>query len=406
MKILRIGTEVNRSSIGRTMEQLGILVQREGWESIIAYGRAANESSSKIIKIGDNLSVYNHVLQTRLFDRHGLASYYATKSFLKKLDNIRPDLVHLHDIHGYYININLLFQYLSKKNIPVVWTFHDCWAYTGHCAYYTEAGCEKWLTHCESCPLKKSYPSSILIDRSYKNFENKRKLFTSLKNLTIVSVSDWLKSEIEKSFMNNYPITTIHNGIDVNQFRPCGDTSDVAAKYSIPDDKIILLACATAWSENKGFSDYIALSRIIKKNYVIVLVGLPQKMIKQLPSNVIGIPRTDSVDELAKLYSLASIVLNLSKEETFGKTTVEGLACGTPGIVYDVTASPELIDVETGFVIQKGDLQNVCEAVYELESRDIADLQIKCRNRALTLFNQETNYKKYIDLYKSILMSH
>lgn len=406
MKILRIGTEVNRSSIGRTMEQLGILVQREGWESIIAYGRAANDSSSKIIRIGDNISVYNHVLQTRLLDRHGFASIYATKSFLKKLDKIKPDLVHLHDIHGYYINIELLFQYLSKQNIPIVWTFHDCWAYTGHCAYYAEAGCDKWITHCESCPLKKSYPCSLLIDRSYKNFEIKRKLFTSLKKLTIVSVSDWLKSEIEKSFMSNYPIVTIPNGIDVIKFRPRSDTRDVVAKYSIPDDKIILLACATAWSDNKGFSDYIALSKLIKKNYVIVLVGLPQKIIKQLPSNVIGIPRTDSVDELAKLYSLASVVLNLSKQETFGKTTVEGLACGTPSIVYNVTASPELIDVNTGFIIQKGDLQNVCEAVYDLEIRDIEYLQNKCRNRALALFNQETNYKNYIDLYKSILASH
>lgn len=404
MKILRIGPVVNRGSTSRTMEQLGVLVQREGWESIIAYGRIANNSSSKIIKIGNKMSLYNHVLQTRLFDKHGFASNSATKLFLGEIDKIKPDLVHLHNIHGYYINVELLFNYLLKHKLPVVWTFHDCWPYTGHCTHYTEVGCDKWQTHCESCPLKTSYPQSLFIDRSYKNFDIKKKLFTSLDDLTIVAVSDWLKSEIDKSFMNKYPLLTIYNGVDIDDFKPLKDYSDIKNKYSIPTDKHVLLACATAWSESKGFSDYLKLSRKINKNYTIVLVGLPQKLIKKLPSNMIGIPRTHSIEELAKLYSLSSIVLNLSKQESFGKTTVEGLACGTPGIVYDATASPELIDSETGIVVQKGDLNQVCDAIYEIETWNRNILESKCRERANTYFNKDMNFIKYIDLYKSILL--
>lgn len=403
MNILRIGPSVNRGSTSRIMEQLGELVQKEGWRSIIGYGRVANKSTSTTIKIGNKISLYNHVLQTRLFDKHGYGSYHATKIFLNKVDEVKPDLVHLHNIHGYYINIQLLFNYLLKHNLPVVWTFHDCWPYTGHCTHYADAKCNKWKTHCESCPLKTSYPKSIFLDRSFKNYDFKKSIFTSLENLTIVAVSDWLKSDIEKSFMNKYPILRIYNGVDIDYFKPYEDYEYVKLKYSIPKDKNVLLACATSWSNNKGFLDYIKLSKMLNKDYVIVLVGLPSKLIKKLPNNIIGIPITYDIEELAKLYSLSSIVLNLSKQESFGKTTVEGLACGTPGIVYDVTASPELIDSETGIVVQKDDISQVCEAIYEIERWNKSNLQIKCRDRAKSFFDKNINFMKYIDLYKSLL---
>lgn len=402
-RLLQINSVVNSGSTGRIAEEIGQTAINYGWQSYIAYGRNPKESKSELIRIGSNLDVKLHGIKTRLFDKHGLGSKKATKRLIKEIQNINPDIIHLHNIHGYYINIKILFDFLKEYNKPVVWTFHDCWPYTGHCTHYADAKCNKWKTHCESCPLKTSYPKSIFLDRSFKNYDFKKSIFTSLENLTIVAVSDWLKSDIEKSFMNKYPILRIYNGVDIDYFKPYEDYEYVKLKYSIPKDKNVLLACATSWSNNKGFLDYIKLSKMLNKDYVIVLVGLPSKLIKKLPNNIIGIPITYDIEELAKLYSLSSIVLNLSKQESFGKTTVEGLACGTPGIVYDVTASPELIDSETGIVVQKDDISQVCEAIYEIERWNKSNLQIKCRDRAKSFFDKNINFMKYIDLYKSLL---
>lgn len=400
--ILRITTEINRSSIGRTSEQLGKLVLSNDWNSYIAYGRTGGNSESQTIKIGNKFDLYSHVLLTRLFDFHGRGSINATKTFVDKISLLKPDIIHLHDIHGYYLNYKILFDFLNKYNKPVVWTQHDCWAYTGHCAHYSEVECDKWKKECFKCPQKMAYPKSLCADRSRENFIDKKNSFTSINQMTIVAVSEWMKDQIRDSFLNKYPIVRIYNGIDTRLFRPYEDVSDIKRKYSLGDSPI-LMGVATSWSENKGLGDYLKLRSILDYDYTIVLVGLPKNEIASLPRGIIGIERTDNVEELAKLYSSASIILNLSKEESFGKTTVEGLSCGVPGIVYNATASPELLDISTGRIVEKGNIESIVNAILELSELNKKITLANCRHRALELFNMEKNYNDYINLYKSLL---
>ena len=400
--VLRITTEINRGSIGRTTEQLGKLVISNNWKSYIAYGRTGGKSDSEVIKIGNKLDVYSHVFLTRAFDLHGRGSIRATKSFISKINSLKPDIIHLHSIHGYYVNYEILFDFLVKYDRPVVWTQHDCWAYTGHCAHYTEIGCDKWKNVCYHCPQKLSYPKSLFRDHSRRNFIDKKKSFTSVNNMTIVAVSEWMKAQIKESFLNKYPIIKIYNGVDTKIFFPHKNVEYIRQKYSIGDGQI-LMGMATTWTERKGLSDYYKLRSMLDNSYVIVLVGLPQSMISALPKGIIGIERTDNVEELAELYSIASIILNLSREESFGKTTVEGLSCGTPGIVYDTTASPELVDDSTGRVVRKGDIELVVKSIFELSALDKEEMLLNCRNRAMNLFDIEKNFNEYIDLYKLLI---
>ena len=274
-KLLQINSVVNSGSTGRIAEEIGQTAIAAGWESYIAYGRNNRPSQSKLIKIGSDLDIKMHGLQTRLFDRHGLGSKSATQELVEKIEKIKPDIIHLHNIHGYYINIEILFKYLQNTNIPVVWTFHDCWPITGHCSYFSFVGCDKWKTQCFSCPQKTDYPASWFIDRSEKNFNLKKKLFTSLPNVTLVPVSKWLYGILEESFLQNYPLKVIHNGINTEVFRP--STGDAFRAKHHFDNKFILLGVASVWSPRKGLKDFIALSKVLNNDFQIVLVGLTRK---------------------------------------------------------------------------------------------------------------------------------
>lgn len=403
MKVLRITTEINRSSIGRTTEQLGKLVIAEGWESYIAWGRADGESASQKIRVGNKISVWFHGILTRLFDLHGYGSYFATKRLVSQIRKIKPNIIHLHDIHGYYINLKVLFNYLKESGIPVVWSHHDCWAFTGHCAFYSTVNCNKWQTECHDCPLSKDYPGSLFVDNSRKNYRLKKELFTSLDKLYNVGVSEWISKELKKSFLKKYPILTICNGIDTDVFRPRQEyEKEVREKYGLGNGRI-LIGVATAWGERKGLSDYYKLRERLGDEYVIVLVGAPESIQQSLPKGMIGIQRTDSIDELCKLYSASSIVLNLASAESFGKTTPEGLACGVPSIVYNCTASPDLVDEGTGIVVEKSDIPALVDAVNTIMSWDKNDTIQKCRERACELYSIKKNWPMYIELYKQIL---
>lgn len=399
--LLQINSVVNSGSTGRIAEEIGQTAIATGWESYIAYGRNDRPSKSELIKIGNDQDIILHGLQTRLFDRHGLGSKSATQDLVEKIEKIKPDIIHLHNIHGYYINIEILFKYLQNIGIPVVWTFHDCWPMTGHCSYFTFVGCEKWKTQCFSCPQKTDYPASWLIDRSEKNFNLKKKLFTSLPNVTLVPVSNWLSGILEESFLQNYPLKVIHNGINTEVFRP--STGTVFRKKHCFENKFILLGVASVWSPRKGLKDFIALSKLLNNDYQIVLVGLTRKQMEQLPDSILGIERTESVEELAEIYSAVDIVLNLSYEETFGLTTVEGFACGTPGIVYNATASPELIDETTGFVVEPGDIEGLMKAINQIKEKGKQYYTVACVDRAHRLYRKEDRYREYIELYEQLI---
>jgi putative colanic acid biosynthesis glycosyltransferase len=400
-KLLQINSVVNSGSTGRIAEEIGQTAIAAGWKSFIAYGRNDRPSQSELIKIGNDWDIKMHGFQTRMFDRHGLASKSATKELIGKIKVISPDIIHLHNIHGYYLNIEILFKYLRNTNIAVVWTLHDCWPITGHCSYFTFVGCEKWKTKCYECPQKTSYPASWFVDRSEENFHLKKELFTSLTNLTLVPVSNWLSGILKESFLNGFPIKLIHNGINTDVFMP--STSRAFRSKHDLENKFILLGVASVWSPRKGLKDFFELSKHLNSDYQIVLVGLSRKQIEQLPDNILGIERTESVEELAIMYSEADIVLNLSYEETFGLTTVEGFACGTPGIVYNATASPELIDQSTGLVVEPGDINGLIDAIIQIEQNGKQSYSEACVNRAHRLYKKEDRYKEYIDLYEQLI---
>jgi putative colanic acid biosynthesis glycosyltransferase len=400
-KLLQINSVVNSGSTGRIAEEIAHTAIASGWESYIAFGRNERYSESNLIRIGNDLGIKMHGLQTRLFDRHGLGSVKSTKLFIQQVDKIKPDIIHLHNIHGYYINIEILFNYLSKVDVPVVWTLHDCWSITGHCTHFSYVGCEKWRTKCYSCPQKNEYPASLFIDRSEKNYILKNELFNSLSNLTLVPVSQWLSDILKDSFLQKYPSSVINNGINTSVFKPSGN-NEFRERYGL-QNKFILLGVASIWSQRKGLEDFIELSKTLGADYQIILVGLTRKQKDQLPVEILGIERTESVEELAELYASSDVYINTTYEDTFPTTNLESLACGTPVITYNTGGSPESIDESTGIVVEQGNISKLVEAIRVIKDNGKQYYSDACVNRVNRLFKKEDRYKEYIDLYESLI---
>nr|WP_302215937.1 glycosyltransferase [uncultured Prevotella sp.] len=373
-----------------------------GWESHVAYGRWANPSSSQLYHIGSMMDERIHGVGSRLFDNHGLMSKRATIQLLNYVEQLNPDIIHLHNIHGYYLNYPELFSFFSQANKPVVWTLHDCWPYTGHCAHYMYVHCDRWKTHCEFCPQKRSYPASLLLDCSYRNYDMKKQAFLSVPNLTLVPVSKWLEGDLRQSFLKDCRIQQIYNGIDINVFKPQTDTKAIMEKYNIPSGKRVLLGVASNWWR-KGFEDFLQLRSLLDDKYVIVLVGLDEKRMKSLPKGVIGIRRTENVTDLCGLYSLADAFLNLTLEDNMPTTNLEALACGTPVITYRTGGSPEAIDELTGNVVMQGNLEAVCKLVESVCNRGETVYASACRQRVLDKFCSSKQFEKYYDLYCQLL---
>lgn len=400
-KVLQINSVCNIGSTGRIAEDLGNVAIETGWESCIAYGRKGKDSKSKTIKIGSALDVYIHYLYTRLSDRHGFASRRATKQFIKEIINFSPDIIHLHNIHGYYLNIEILFNFLKEYQKPIVWTLHDCWAYTGHCAYYDSVNCTKWETGCYNCPITLSYPKSY-IDNSKFNFKKKKELFSSIRDLTIVTPSKWLAEESKKSFLSPNDIIVINNGIDLNSFNIV-PTQYIYEKYKINKDKFTILGVANIWDKRKGLEDFVKLSSMVEDNIQIILLGLNNKQLKELPNNVLGFKRTANIEELAMFYSFADVFVNLTYEDNFPTTNLEALACGTPVITYNTGGSPEAVDTNTGIIVDKGDIQNIYNSISKLIDNTYSYESNMCRKRALKYYNKDDRFKEYINLYESLL---
>ena len=400
MRILQINTTVNFGSTGRIAEDIGKVLIANGHESYIAYGRGNQTSESKLIKIGTQKDIILHGLKTALVDRHGFGSKEATQKLIAQIEKIKPDAVGLHNIHGYYLNIEVLFNYLGTKNIPIVWTLHDCWAFTGHCTYFDSVGCEKWKIQCEKCPKKSYYPTSYLLDNSKKNYLEKKELFNKVANGMVITPSKWLKNLAEESFLK-YSVTNIYNGIDLQVFKPQLDLKLIKEKYQISIDKIIL-GVASIWDERKGLNDFIALQKIVS-NSQILLVGLSEKQIKQLPTGIIGIKRTDNIEELAALYALAEVFVNPTYQDNFPTTNLEALACGTPVITYNTGGSPEAIDELTGKIVPKGNIHALAEAIEEVLNNGKSFYTKACRLRAENRFNKEDRYMDYLVIFEKIV---
>lgn len=394
--LFQINSDANWGSTGKIAEMIGQVALSNGWQIYIAYGRDYNPSQLQVIKVGNKLSVYLHYFLYRFFDLEGLGSIIPTLRLIKKIKRIKPDIIHLHNIHGHYLNYPILFKFLKKINVPVVWTLHDCWTMAGHCYLYGCIECERWKTACHHCPKSEKWS----LDNSRFNYGLKKKCFQSLENVHIITVSDWLRSLVKDSFLSKYPVTTIYNGIDLNVFKPSFNSYIHKKRL---DHKKILLAVASVWSDYKGLSDYIKLSEQLSDEYQIVLVGLSESQINQLPSKIKGIKRTQSQVELVELYSAASVVLSLSYGESMGLTPIEGMACGTPAIVYSNTAQPELVTPETGCVVETGDIEGVKNKIISICAKGKDSYKEACQKRAREVFCSSDSYGMYFSLYNSLL---
>ncbi|MBQ7593870.1 MAG: glycosyltransferase [Synergistaceae bacterium] len=359
MRVLFINEVCGTGSTGKITCELAEDYEREGHEVKIAYGRSSfvpEKYRRFAVQIGSKFDVYAHALLTRLTDRHGFYSKHATRKFLRWANSYNPSFLWLHNIHGYYINIELLFDWIkSRDNLKVFWTLHDCWSFTGHCAFFTMAKCEKWRVHCENCPQKNSYPKSFH-DGSYENYEAKRRIFTGVHDMRIITPSQWLAELVKQSFLKEYPVEVRNNKIDTNIFKP--SPSDFREKYNLTG-KFIVLGVASVWDKRKGLEDFVKLSKMLDpEKFAIFLVGLKPEQIKTLPKNILAISRTNNQRELAEIYTAADVFFNPTYEDNYPTVNLEAEACGTPVLSYDTGGSPETLHDVNSRVIKTGDIDS------------------------------------------------
>lgn len=362
MKILHINSVCGVTGTGRIVADLYEAAVSQGHECKIAYGEHKYRNATgemQVLEIGTLRDCQMHALLTRLWDMQGFGSRKATRRFLEKVDAYRPDVIHLHNLHGYYINIELLFQYLKQRKAKVIWTLHDCWPFTGHCVYFQNVGCEKWKQGCHHCPQVKEYPASMHVDRSEKNYWKKKELFTGVDDMTILVPSRWMESRVRQSFLRDYEIKVVYNGIDLETYKP--EPSVFREAYGL-EKQFIVLGVANVWTERKGLKDFLALAELLGEEYSVVLVGLNAEQIARLPKGILGLPRTDSASDLAKIYTAADVFVNPGREETFGLNVAEAMACGTWPIVYSDTSCAEVVEQGIGQAVI-GDVEKLADAI-------------------------------------------
>lgn len=388
-KLLQINICNAMLSTGKVAEDISKVAIRHGWKPYTAWGRFAKASVSEQFQVGSMLNTYMHYAAHKFFDREGLVSKCATKKLIERIENIKPDIIHLHNIHDHYMNYPLLFEYLAKADTPVVWTQHDCWAFTGGCMYYDMLDCEKWKTGCKNCPEHRA----IFADTTEKQYAQKRELLSKIKNLTYVPVSDWLGDALRESHQKERTIVTIHNGVDISLFKPSCDKHQ--------DGKFRIIGVAGVWAKRKGLDDFVKLRTILPSEYEITLVGLSEKQIKMMPVGIKGISRTTNVQELVKLYSESDVYVNPTYSDNFPTTNIEALACGTPVITYKTGGSPEAIDEKTGVVIEQGNVEALANAIKHMKENPLSSEA--CRKRAEECFDKDKCFEEYINLYNTLL---
>lgn len=397
MKVLQINSFFSVGGPPRIMNGIYTTLKENAHDCLIAAARERILFPEDSIRIGTPIGVNKNAVLARIFDNDGFNAKYATKQLINQIKAYNPDVIQIHNLHGYFINIELLFDYIRSSNIPVVWTLHDCWSLTGHCAYFSFVNCNKWKEQCFNCPQRKEYPSSILLDRSIKNYKDKEKCFSGIKNMVIVTPSKWLASFIPDSILKEYPVKVIYNGIDLESFHK--SESKILTKHHL-ENKKILLGVAQNWKERKGLEDFIKLSAMLDDSYKVVLIGLTEEQKNSLPDSVLGLTRTENIEELVDWYSSAYMFVNLTYQDNFPTVNIEALACGTPVLTYNTGGSVEAIDDKCGWVVPQGDLDSVVRTIHNVDERDVfAENAMK---RA-SLFSRKSKYLEYIKLYEEIV---
>ncbi len=392
MRVAIINSVYGKGSTGKIVREIEKRVIESGNECKCYYGRkSGNENGGEYF--GSKFSVLSHALFSRIFGRQGLYSRKATKQLIKKLKEYKPDVINLHNIHGYYLNYKILFKYLKQSNIPVVWTLHDLWAITGHCACFEEFECEKWKTGCVKCTHKKEYPKAIF-ENSKKNYRLKQEIF-SLQNLIFVSPSEWLKNNLKESFLKQYHCEVINNGIDLSIFSK--KESDFVEKYNLQNKKIIL-GVSPFWTIGKGANTFNKLAQDLDDSFVVVTVGESQGV--TFNEKVRALPKTSSIKELVEIYSASDLFINPTLIDNFPTVNVEALACGLPVVTYNTGGSGEMIDDTCGTKVEKGNYQELLKAIVNFDyTTKTAE---NCQNKAKQ-FDSKDKFNRYIDLFLEVI---
>lgn len=393
MKLLLINSVCGTGSTGRIVSDIWRMQKDMGNDVKVAFGIGQPYYVAKedVYKISNKLDYYIHNALSRITDRAGFYSKICTRRLINYIKDYNPDVIHLHNLHGYYINIQILFKYLNSTDIKLVWTIHDCWPITGHCVHFDYFGCTKWEKQCYACKYKTSYPKSYFMNQSKRNFLQKKYLFTQ-KKIHITVPSNWLKNVIQRSYLGKSDIDVIQNGLNLNYFRPI--KTDYRHRYKLLDKKIVL-AVSNVWNQKKGIFDLIELSKSLSSKFQLIIIGVNNKQRHLFPKNVLLFERTNNIEELVKWYSEADVFVNPSYEETMGMTTYEALACGTPAIVYDRTALPEAINLKNGKIVDAGNIKKLKNAVYEVCERNYVDVRDSVKH-----IDEKIITKKWLNLYR------
>ena len=392
MKVLFVNSVCGFGSTGKIVERLAREVVSTGGEALVCYGRKDYSGNVNAVKITTKTENYINGLSARLFDNEGLGGKAPTKRLIKIIEEFKPDIIHLHNLHGYYLNIKTLFTYLAKTDIKIVWTLHDCWAFTGHCAHFDYVKCEKYKTGCEKCPNKKEYPSSKLLDNSKRNYRVKKELVQSIKkeNMVYVVPSKWLKGKIDNSFLKDFESRVLYNGIDLTNFS--------LDKAKTNEQSKTVLAVASVWTEKKGYKDVVELAKRVSGEYKVVMVGVSDKQVEELKdTDVVAIKRTSSQKELATLYQNAMVFINPTYEDNFPTTNIEALATGTPIITYNTGGSVEVID-NNGYIVKQGNVADLINKIRLVEKQNFDRKAISDKARQFSDGNMANNY---MDLYEN-----
>lgn len=406
MRILQINSVIDRGSTGRITRDLYDYLESQGHECVIAFGRGETVPGYKTIQFGSSLEQMSHLIYSRLTDRHGFASHAATRKLIREIKKYKPDLIQLHNIHGYYLNIKTLFNYFAEADIPIVWLLHDQWAISGHSANFNLNADGSLPTKLPDREELKYYPKTLGFSQFDRNLKDKERIFTSLNNMTLLTPSNWLTDMMKKSFLNKYEIRTIYNGVDTDVFRIEDANVETLKKEwgAHCTQHPIVLGVASDWTkESKGIHDFIQLSQLLPRSECqIVLVGVDVETRSRLPNTIIPISSTDSVEELRDIYNASDVFVNPTYLDNFPTVNIEALACGTPVITYDTGGSPEAVNKKTGSVVPQGDLDSLIQQIIQWGNKT-EEISQACRQHVMTHFTKESAYSKYEQLYTDLL---
>ena len=400
MKVLQINVTCGKGSTGVIATEIAQRLEAKGHEAYIAYGQGTT-NYSKSFRIGTDLENKIHGLwNTRILGKEGFGTTCGTRKFIKWVDSIQPDVVQIHNLHSNFLNFPMFFKYVRKKNIPVVYSLFDCWTFTGKCTHFTEPRCRKWETECGNCPRLQTGPITWFFDRTKSLYNIKKKIFTTLPSLDIIVCSNWLKGEVEKSYLSKWPIHMIYNWIDMTKFKEIHDDS-IYEKYGLNKNQKLLISVSASWDDiTTRYSDALRLSEIIPNEYQLIIVGsLTSK--RPLHKNMKHINFVNGTEELSKLYSSALAFVGFSVEDTFGKVFAETMLCGTPAVVFNSTACPEVVG-DTGYAVAPHDVAEMLEKVKEIDKNGRAFYSERCKEHVKTNYDYATNVDEIIAIYEDI----